>query len=68
MPKNNYDKGLCDFCKGFIQYDKVSDSMYCLGCHKTWEPSEWEWLKEENKEKEYHENTDIEILTRLNNL
>lgn len=78
MTKSTFEMGLCDDCNGFIQERHISeiiqgkliiiDEMYCMECNKTWKESEWQKLKEESMEKEYHFNSDIENLNRLNNL
>ena len=70
MTRSTFEMGLCDVknCQGFIQHSKIDDTFYCLECGKNWEASEWEWLKEQSKEKEYHENTDVENLNKWNNM
>lgn len=66
--KSDYEKGLCPKCKGFIQYDKINDYLYCVDCHATWDSGEWEYLVDKYKEEEYEVPDVDDNLSALNNL
>ena len=62
--------GICDKegCEGNIQFDKENSYYYCIDCHKIWKEEDWDCYMMAMQEEEYHEHTDNETLSYLNNL
>jgi hypothetical protein len=63
---NNYKKGFCDKCNGWIQFDKVNQYYYCMDCHKLWDEDTWNALCVDKKD-DYKWRDESDNLKDLNN-
>lgn len=62
-------QGICPNCGGFLQYDKISDVVYCISeCGFRMSSDSFEEELEEAHRIEYEVPDEIDNLSKLNNL